>query len=121
MQALTKKPRIDNGLVTIRFKVRPEHVDRIRKFVEQIEPAQDDDISITLDEFFTKHYPGQTEGAVYLRGIRARENMSQIKLAELTGIPQRHISEMENGKRPIGKERAKLLAKALNCDYRLML
>jgi transcriptional regulator with XRE-family HTH domain len=47
--------------------------------------------------------------------------MSQVKLAELTGIPQRHISEMENGKRPIGKERAKVLAKALNCDYRIML
>jgi plasmid maintenance system antidote protein VapI len=49
------------------------------------------------------------------------KNMSQVKLAELTGIPQRHISEMENGKRSIGKERAKVLAKVLNCDYRMML
>jgi DNA-binding transcriptional regulator YiaG len=56
-----------------------------------------------------------------LAGLRYREGVSQRKLAELTGIPQRHISEMENGKRPIGKERAKALAKALNTDYRVFL
>jgi hypothetical protein len=56
-----------------------------------------------------------------LAGARYREGFSQRKLADLTGIPQRHISEMENGKRPIGKERAKVLAKALNTDYRVFL
>jgi plasmid maintenance system antidote protein VapI len=39
----------------------------------------------------------------------------------MTGIHRRHLSEMENAKRPIGKENAKKLAKALNCDYRMML
>jgi plasmid maintenance system antidote protein VapI len=39
----------------------------------------------------------------------------------LTGIPQRHISEMERGKRPIGKETAKKLAVALKTDYRVFL
>ena len=38
----------------------------------------------------------------------------------MTGIPQRHISEMERGKRPIGKERAKKLAVALNINYRVL-
>ena len=42
-------------------------------------------------------------------------------LAELTGIPQRHISEMENGRRPIGKEIAKRLADVLHADYRMLL
>ncbi|RLB95459.1 MAG: XRE family transcriptional regulator [Deltaproteobacteria bacterium] len=56
-----------------------------------------------------------------LAGARYREGFSQRKLADLTGIPQRHISEMENGKRPIGKERAKVLAKALGTDYRVFL
>ena len=58
---------------------------------------------------------------VCLAGARHREGISQRKLADLTGIPQRHISEMENGKRPIGKERAKVLAKALGTDYRMFL
>ncbi|MHB8810925.1 MAG: helix-turn-helix domain-containing protein [Desulfobulbaceae bacterium] len=47
--------------------------------------------------------------------------MTQKQLAALTGIPQHHISEMENGKRCIGKERAKKLATALHCDYRRLL
>jgi plasmid maintenance system antidote protein VapI len=40
----------------------------------------------------------------------------------MSGIPQRHISEMENGKRQIGRERAKKLADALHvADYRVFL
>jgi DNA-binding XRE family transcriptional regulator len=58
---------------------------------------------------------------VCLAGARNREDFSQRHLAEKTGIPQRHISEMENGKRTIGKERAKILASALNTDYRVFL
>ena len=47
--------------------------------------------------------------------------MTQHQLAERCGLPQRHISEMENGKRPIGKENAKRLAAALHVDYRVFL
>jgi plasmid maintenance system antidote protein VapI len=47
--------------------------------------------------------------------------LTQTKLSELTGIPQHHISEMENGKRPIGKETAKKLAAVCKVDYRLFL
>ncbi|MFO8091102.1 MAG: helix-turn-helix transcriptional regulator [Desulfatiglandaceae bacterium] len=58
---------------------------------------------------------------VCLAGARNREGLSQRQLAEKTGIPQRHISEMENGKRTIGKARAKVFASALNTDYRVFL
>jgi DNA-binding transcriptional regulator YiaG len=58
---------------------------------------------------------------VCLAGARRREGLTQRQLAEKTGIPQRHISEMENGKRTIGKDRAKVLAEALNEDYRIFL
>lgn len=58
---------------------------------------------------------------ISLRSARRREGISQEKLAEATNIPQRHISEMENGKRPIGKETAKKLAKALNTSYKVFL
>jgi hypothetical protein len=34
---------------------------------------------------------------------------------------QRHISGMENGKRPVGKETAKRLGKALNISYKVFL
>jgi hypothetical protein len=40
----------------------------------------------------------------------------------MTGIPQRHIIEMETGKRQVGRKRAEILANALNVtDYRIFL
>lgn len=56
-----------------------------------------------------------------IRGYRYREGLTQMQLAEMTGIPRRHISDMESGRRPIGKENAKKLAQALNADYRMFL
>ena len=56
-----------------------------------------------------------------LRGARYKEAITQRQLSEKTGIPQRHISEMENAKRPIGKKNAKLFAKVLNSSYKVFL
>lgn len=53
--------------------------------------------------------------AAILRGMRYREDITQAELSRRTGIPQRHISEMENSRRPIGKQNARKLAEALNC------
>jgi DNA-binding XRE family transcriptional regulator len=69
-------------------------------------------------------YPEYSEAQLIgkaLIGARSREGLTQTQLAELTGIPQRHISEMENGKRPIGKEMAKRLGKVLNIGYKTFL
>ncbi|WP_031385420.1 helix-turn-helix domain-containing protein [Desulfonatronum thiodismutans] len=63
----------------------------------------------------------QTLPGVCLRAARIREGVTQAKLASVTGIPQRHISEMENGKRPIGKKSAQIFANALNMDYRIFM
>ena len=56
-----------------------------------------------------------------LRGVRKREGLTQEELATNTGVSQRHISEMENAKRPIGKKNAILLARALDVSYRISL
>jgi DNA-binding XRE family transcriptional regulator len=120
MQAHTRKHPTDAGLVPLHFMVHPVNVERIKKFVETVEPV-DEEGSISLDEFFVKYFPGETETAVCLRGSRTREGITQKQLSDLTGIPQRHISEIETGKRTIGKETARKLATALNVDYRVFL
>src|SRR5579862_3709392 len=56
-----------------------------------------------------------------LRGARYREGLSQKALAKHTGISQENISKMENGRRPIGKNVAKKLAKALHIDFELLM
>jgi hypothetical protein len=58
---------------------------------------------------------------VSLLGARTKEGITQTRLSELTGIPQRHLSMMEHGKRSIGKKNARLLGKVLKVDYRVFL
>ena len=69
-------------------------------------------------------YPDYSERQLIgkaLAGARFREGFTQIQLSEKIGVPHRHISEMENGKRPIGKEMAKRLGKALTISYKVFL
>ena len=47
--------------------------------------------------------------------IRELQELSQNELAELTGIPQSTISAIENDRVQLGVERAKVLARALQC------
>ena len=48
-----------------------------------------------------------------LRTLRELQELTQERLAELSGIPQSNISALESGARQIGRERALTLAKAL--------
>jgi len=58
---------------------------------------------------------------VTLKGARVKEGITQKQLAEMTGIKQHHISEMENHKRPIGKKIAKKFSESLNVSYKIFL
>jgi len=56
-----------------------------------------------------------------LRGARVKENMTQAVLAATIGVRREHISQMEHGRRDMGKEMAGRLSKALGVDYRVFL
>jgi DNA-binding XRE family transcriptional regulator len=62
-----------------------------------------------------------TEPGLALRGARFRAEMTQKELADAIGAKPHHISEIEHGKRSIGKELAHRLAKILNMSYRMFL
>ena len=117
MQAHTKKRHIEK--VELRF-IGP--VNKVALAIKTLKPLGFVDMSDTVPwrdaypEYSEEELAGKT-----LTGARYREGLTQIQLSELTGIPQRHISEMENGKRPIGKETAKRLGRALNISYRVFL
>ncbi len=70
----------------------------------------------------SRHY-NQAEQlpGMLLAGARYREGLTQAELSARTGIQRRHISEMEGGKRPIGKANARKLADALNMSPRRFL
>lgn len=62
-----------------------------------------------------------SEAGVMLRGYRYKKNITQLELSKAIGVNQHHISKMENGKRPIGKEMAKRLAAFFETDYGVFL
>lgn len=110
----TKKPLTES----IQFYGSPLVISRLRKYAREagaVEATDSIPATTISPELVTNPY------GTYLKGIRYREELTQEQLAEATGIPRRHLSEMENGKRVIGKESARKLAKALNTDYRMFL
>ena len=70
----------------------------------------------------SRHYDRAEQlPGMLLAGARYREGLTQLELSGRTGIHRRHISEMENGRRPIGKANARKLAEALHIDPRRLL
>lgn len=114
MQGHTKTRRIEEA----RFTGKPSVIASLRKLARELGAEEVRD-TVPAAEVFPELATNRI-GAV-LRGMRYREDMTQAQVAELTGIPQRHISEMENGKRTIGKAAARKLAEVLGADYRLLL
>jgi hypothetical protein len=117
MQAHTRKHPIET--IELRF-IGP--IVNMAKAVETLKPLGfvDTSDSVPWREAYPEYSEGQLIGKA-LAGVRYREGLTQIQLSEMTGIPQRHISEMEHGKRPIGKEMAKRLGNALNIGYKVFL
>jgi len=113
----TKKHRTESPS-EVRFIGTQEKIALLRKYAKKI-GLHDTTETVSVEEAFPD-YAANPVGTV-LCGYRHREGLTQVELAKQTGIPQRHISEMEHGKRVIGKEAARKLANALNCDYRMLL
>jgi ribosome-binding protein aMBF1 (putative translation factor) len=124
MQGLTKKRLIEDQ-VEIRFRGTRSEVVKLRRMAQtlkvQVVTAWDLEEKELYDPEEVSPELAWNSGGVSIRGARGKEALTQKQLSELTGIAQHHISEMETGKRTIGKETAKKLAKALNIDYRVFL
>ena len=124
MQAHTKKHHTEQQ-VEVRFRGTEADLAKLRRMaqalkVEDLTEWELEEKSLyTIEELSPEMV--WNSGGVCIRGGRGKEGLTQKQLAQLTGIAQHHISEMENGKRPIGKETAKKLAAVLNIDYRVFL
>lgn len=117
MQVVTKKPHTD--MIELKFTGPAASAEKA------IDAMKSVGFKNTSDQIpWRVAYPELSEVQLIgkaLAGARHKEGLTQVNLAQATGIPQRHISEMENGKRPIGKEMAKRLGKALNIGYKAFL
>jgi plasmid maintenance system antidote protein VapI len=96
---------------------RKHHIER----VVYSEKKSEEEKPMSIGEFIQENFADLPNWAIVLRGFRNREGLSQKSLGELIGIAQTNISQMELGKRPIGKALAKRFANFFKTDYRLFL
>ena len=110
MLVLTKTPRTD-GYVVVSAAVPADRAEDVARAIEEaVEP------NIPAEEVFADSTPGKI-----LSGARGLREMSQARLAAAVGVHRSNISEMERGKRPIGKAMAKKLGDALKMNWRIFL
>jgi len=119
MQEPTKKHLIDKP-VELRFVGPSKNQVKAVSYLKRM-GFTDISGSIPFRDGFLEDCKENELPGIALVGARYKEGLTQKQLSGLTGIPQGHISQMENGKRPIGKTIAKKLGKTLNISYKVFL
>ncbi len=112
-----------------------EHMKKLPIELNFVGPSENRDKAITLlknlgfreisdtvpwENLFPEYSKEELPGII-LAGSRIKEGLTQKQLSDMTGISRTHISEMENGRRPIEKETAKILGQALNVGYKVFM
>ena len=100
-------------------KADAKDLEFIKKIQEEFESLLEDAIEGTVpaDIAFKELTDKTGKAGALLRGLRVREGLTQAEFAEMIDY-QANLSSMESGKRPIGKNKAKLIAEKFNVDYR---
>lgn len=121
----TKKHPTPNERVELKFvgplRNREKAIELLQdlNFTAVTDNAGSDD-AVPWEDAFPEFEKSELPGIV-LAGARHKEGLTQKQLSELSGIPQGHISDMENGKRNIGIKTAKRLAEVLDIGYKVFL
>src|SRR5258708_131808 len=125
MSAHMKKHPIsnDNLLVHVVYKNYEYHlpINVLNKFKIGKATNSKNDNYIPASDLFTNIEHQYTKPGVMLRGLRYRENLTQIEFSRKLKITQADLSKLENGKRPIGRKLAQKIAKIFKIDYRVFL
>lgn len=122
MSALTKKHHTD---LIIRydseihsFKDVPKY--KLKPIIQSLEDYEED--SIPWREVFKEDFEKAGGEIPYMiKAHRHGKSMTQKQLAKLLNMPQGNLSQIENGKRTVGKKLAKKLGKIFNVGYRVFL
>jgi ribosome-binding protein aMBF1 (putative translation factor) len=106
---------ITSDYVEVHFRVPLQNLEKAKKALAHL-GAEETTESVSWRDMYPRF-----DASMALRGARKKEGLTQKQLADLLGIRQAHISEMEHSKRPIGKEMARRLATILRVNYRVFL
>ena len=112
MQAVVKTPHIRIQIKgSIPSRLLSVLRDEYGKKVKLIEDIEDEKVDVFTTDWYRKTNAELTPG-FSLKVYRQNWKMTQTELGKkLGGVPKQHISNMENGKRPISKKMAISLSK----------
>jgi hypothetical protein len=103
-----------------RFIVPKPHAQGVAQLLREYEVPTDAEF-LPAEAVFPELGDARKRPGVVLRGLRLRDQMTQVALARRLGCPQPWISQMEGGTRPIGKTMAERLGRVFKVDRRLFL
>lgn len=102
--------------------IRMQYAGKVYQFpVKVAEKYCLDEDAIDAEDLFSTINKAYTKPGALLRGIRIRENLTQIEMAQQLEVTQSDISQMENGVRSIGRKVAQRIEKLFGVDYRSFL
>jgi DNA-binding XRE family transcriptional regulator len=106
--------------------------ERLKSKIEELNSLKDLDL---LNQLIDKILPDTVAGSkvhgpeiedpklkvgIYLRGLRAKEDISQQELCKKIKVKQPNLSAWENGREPIPLDKAKKIAKLLKGSLKLL-
>ena len=92
-----------------------------KKVAEKYIVEESEKASSSMMDLFEKLDEKYTRAGALLKGLRAREGLSQVIFAEKIGVTQANLSNMEHGRRAIGKAIAKRIEQVFGTNYRYFL
>jgi DNA-binding XRE family transcriptional regulator len=111
MQALVKTPLIE---ITAKGEIPKKVLAVLKKeFGNDLEINDDDELIDAFESEWYKNIKKDWHPGKSVRVYRDNAGLSQAALAEKLGVIPSNISEIERGKRGVGKEMAKKLSKVL--------
>lgn len=78
-------------------------------------------LSVSSEKVFADIEKKFTKPGILLKGLRGREGLTQEQFAQKIHVTQANLSNMERGKRPIGKKIAKRIEKVFKVNYHYFL
>ena len=120
MSVHMKKPLIKISVGRENFKLPQKEAKAVLALVKSINNLSTSK-NKSAEVVYKEIAKDRPQGAVYLRGIRIRENISQKRLEEMTGIPASNISKYESGARAITESVAKKFANVLGINKKNLL
>jgi len=121
MSVVVKKPlikiEVTQGKKRKLYLVPKATAEQVELFLAQ---SKKEDF-ILATELFPDLADSKKTPGIALKGVRLRLGLTQVEMAKKIGITQGDLSKMEKGERPLGKNMALKIGKALKIDYRRFL